>query len=283
MTQAFLQLSGKLIDLEPGLVMGILNATPDSFYADSRIVNSSAINQRVALMIDKGMQILDIGGVSTRPGSKEVSEEDEWGRLVGILQAIRKSFPDLPISLDTYRSAIADKAIKDYAVSMINDVTAGTGDLQMAEVVAKHQVPIVLMHMQGSPEHMQTRPNYSNVVLALLRFFAERTEHFKMYGVNDLILDPGFGFGKTLDHNYEILINLDKIKDLGFPVLIGVSRKSMIYNALNTDAASSLNGTSVIHTLARMKGADILRVHDVAEAKESLELTNRALKAGKVQ
>lgn len=263
-----------ILNIEKGLVMGVLNLTPDSFYSDSRFPVISDAQEQIVKMINEGADIIDVGAFSSRPGAELISESEEWSRLQAILSLLHESYPDVIVSLDTYRSEIAEKAVLEYGVSIINDISAGRLDDRMPEVIGRLQVPVILMHMQGVPGNMQANPAYENVILDVIQFFSERIQVFRKAGVNDIILDPGFGFGKTMKHNFELLKHLDSISDLGFPVLAGISRKSMIYRQIGGEPEDALNGTTALNALCRLKGADILRVHDVKEAVECMRLTN---------
>lgn len=263
-----------ILNMENGLVMGILNLTPDSFYSGSRFPEKNKAKKQIDIMISEGVDILDIGAFSSRPGAELLSESEEWSRLQPILRLLRDDYPELAVSLDTYRADIAAKAILEYGVSIINDISSGRFDTRMPEVTGELKVPVILMHMQGIPGTMQENPVYENVVLDVIKFFSERIQVFRNAGVHDIILDPGFGFGKTLKHNYELLKQLSSLRDLGFPVMAGISRKSMIYNYIGGKAEDALNGTTTLNALCRQNGADILRVHDVKEAVECLKLTN---------
>jgi dihydropteroate synthase len=265
-----LQVGGKLIYAESPVIMGILNITPDSFYSISR-TEESAIVERAGQMIAEGAQILDIGGQSTRPGAERISPDEEWARVESGLKAIRTAFPEILISIDTFYSSVAEKAIANGA-DLINDVSAGSIDPKMFETAAKLGVPYVLMHMQGDPQSMQKSPEYENVVQDIILFFSQKINELKKAGVKDIILDPGFGFGKTLEHNFTILNKLDEFNLLECPLLIGMSRKKMIQNATGSDAEHSLNGTVAANTIALLNGASILRVHDVKAAKDAISI-----------
>ena len=253
-------------------VMGILNITPDSFYDGGKHTNKKQIHERIEAIISEGADIIDIGGCSTRPGAKEVTEKEELHRLKQAMEIMQKKFPDFPVSIDTFRPGIAGIMIREYGAAMINDITAGEVFGDMTDIIAKYQVPYVMMHIQGTPGTMQINPVYENVTHDLLMFFAKRINLVKQKGINDYIIDPGFGFGKTMDHNYKLLKELEAFQMLEAPVMVGVSRKSMIYNYLETDAGHALNGTTALHMTALMKGANILRVHDVKEAVETVRL-----------
>lgn len=272
-----IRLGDKLYSLDQGLVMGIANCTPDSFYAESRLNSPVKVENRINRMVDEGVDIIDLGAQSSRPGAKIIDQDEEWLRLEPVLKFIRKKHPDIPFSVDTFRSEIARRAVLDYGIQMINDISAGIFDEKMPEMAGELQVPVVLMHMNGTPETMQDDPEYENVSQEVLQFMASRIAVFRDRGVHDLIIDPGFGFGKTLSQNFQLLNELEKFVALGLPILVGFSRKSMIYNSLSVSADEALNGTTVINSLARMKGASVFRVHDVKEAKECLRLVNQTV------
>ena len=264
--------SGKLIDLREPKIMGILNMTFDSFFEGSRLNNVDEALKKAELLLIQGADFLDLGGMSTRPGSSEISLDEELKRVVPTVEAIMKEFPEVIISVDTYRSEVAKRSVEAGA-SIINDISAGVLDEKMFETVAELNVPYILMHMQGSPKNMQQNPHYEDVVLEINEFLSEKIQALKSLGVNDIILDPGFGlFGKALHHNYELM---DKMNLIGFgeyPILVGISRKSMITQLLNISAKEALNGTSVLNLISLQKGANILRVHDVKEAKEVVQI-----------
>ena len=271
-----INIKGKLFDLSKPKVMGILNLTPDSFY-DGGVHNEiNNIENHVNMMVEDGMDILDIGGYSSKPGAKNISLDEEMTRVIPILKHIRKIFPDLIISIDTFRSKIASMSL-DEGADMINDISGGTLDKNMMSVVSKNNCPYILMHMQGNPQNMQNDPSYENVTLEIIQYLAQRIKIAHDNNIIDLIVDPGFGFGKTLEHNFEILNNLDKFNVLDTPILAGFSRKSMIYKTLKTSNKKALNGTSSLNTIALMKGAKILRVHDVREAKECIILHEKTI------
>ena len=271
-----INIRGKLFDLSKPKVMGILNLTPDSFY-DGGVHNEiNNIENHVNIMVEDGMDILDIGGYSSKPRAKNISLDEEMTRVIPILKHIRKIFPDLIISIDTFRSKIASMSL-DEGADMINDISGGTLDKNMMSVVSKNNCPYILMHMQGNPQNMQNDPSYENVTLEIIQYLAQRIKIAHDNNIIDLIVDPGFGFGKTLEHNFEILNNLDKFNVLDTPILAGFSRKSMIYKTLKTSSKKALNGTSSLNTIALMKGAKILRVHDVKEAKECIILHEKTI------
>lgn len=271
--------NGRLIDLSVPKIMGIINITPDSFYKGSRFTDSSKIVAQVQQMITDGADVIDIGGYSTRPGAPLVHEHEEWNRLSPALDAIRQKFPDIMISVDTFRSSIVKKGIEQYKISIVNDISAGELDPDMFQMVGQMQVPYVLMHMQGTPQNMQECPNYAFIVQEIITYLAKKTEELAKCGVKDIIIDPGFGFGKTLDHNFTLLNRLNEFKMLELPILVGISRKSMIYKTLNTNPEEALNGTTVLNTIALQKGAGILRVHDVKAAFEAVKLVTRMQQA----
>ena len=271
-----INIRGKLFDLSKPKVMGILNLTPDSFY-DGGVHNEiNNIENHVNKMVEDGMDILDIGGYSSKPGTKNISVDEEITRVIPILKHIRKIFPDLVISIDTFRSKIASTSL-DEGADIINDISGGTLDKNMMSVVAKNNCPYILMHMQGNPQNMQNDPSYENVTLEIIQYLAQRIKIAHDNNIVDLIVDPGFGFGKTLEHNFEILNNLEKFNVLDTPILAGLSRKSMIYKSLKTSSEKALNGTSSLNTIALTKGAKILRVHDVKEAKECIILHEKTI------
>ncbi|MDR2036562.1 MAG: dihydropteroate synthase [Bacteroidales bacterium] len=254
------------------MVMGILNATPDSFYDGGSYITESEILNRCETILSEGAGIIDLGAVSTRPGSMEVTGEEELERLDKALASIRKHYPDVFISLDTYRADVAEKMVAGYGVNIINDISAGTLDEKMFETVAGLDIPYILMHIQGTPQTMQENPVYDDLMTDVIRFFSDAVFRLRTLGVKDIIIDPGFGFGKTVEHNYELLARMKELEIFECPLLAGVSRKSMIYHFLRTDAAHALNGTSIVNTLSLLNGADILRVHDVKEAVECVKI-----------
>ncbi len=265
---------GKLIDLSTPIVMGILNVTPDSFYDGGRYSTEKQWIELVQKMITDGAGMVDIGAISTRPGAMEVSEEEEFSRLSPAVKAIRREFPNFPISIDTWRSQIAKQSI-DAGANIINDISGGLFDQEMFATIAKLNVPYIMMHTGGRPEVMQENPKYNNLVNDIIEFFAIQLQKLRELGVHDIIIDPGFGFGKTLDHNYQLLAKLGTFQLFELPILVGISRKSMIQKFLNRTSDESLNGTSVIHTIALMQGASILRVHDVKEAVEAVQIVKK--------
>jgi len=278
-----IRIDGALYDLSEPRIMGILNYTPDSFYDGGRYPDSAAVIDRVEKMIEDGADFIDTGAVSTRPGAARVSEKEEIRRLSGVLGIIRSRFPDLIISVDTFRSEVAKKAVREFGAGMINDISSGVMDDRMLETIAELQVPYVAMHMQGTPQTMQENPEYGDVVNDVIRYFAGRVRMMRHLGINDIIVDPGFGFGKTLEHNYILAGRLEEFGMLDLPVLVGFSRKSMIYKTLGAGPAEALAGTVALNAVALIKGANILRVHDVREARDTIRVVTRLinLSAGK--
>ncbi|HEX2845332.1 MAG TPA: dihydropteroate synthase [Chitinophagaceae bacterium] len=266
-----LNCKGRLLVIDKPIVMGIINTTPDSFFADSRKVSADAVVKQAAAMLEEGAAIIDIGGQSTRPGSLPVSEEEELSRVISGIEVIHRRFPECIISVDTYYARVAKEAVGAGA-SMVNDISAGTLDPGMIQTVASLHVPYVLMHIQGTPQTMQQSPHYDNVTREVLDFFSNKLPALRQAGIADIIIDPGFGFGKTHAHNFQLLRELPVFSMLGKPLLAGLSRKGTIYKTLNITAEESLNGTTVLNTVAIMKGANILRVHDVKAAVQAITL-----------
>lgn len=270
-----INVGGTLLDLSVPRVMGILNVTPDSFYAQSRKRTSVEVEERVRQMLDEGADMIDVGAYSSRPGAPDVTPDEEMARLAVGLEALRRVAPEAVVSVDTFRASVAQRCVQDYGVQIINDISGGELDPKMFDTVASLGVPYVLMHMQGTPQDMQQHPAYDDLLTDMLRYFAERVHRLHEMGVGDIIIDPGFGFAKTLEHNYTLLHRLADLGVLGLPMLVGVSRKSMIYRLMGTSPAEALNGTTVINTLALERGASILRVHDVREAVEAVRIFNK--------
>ncbi len=264
-----LNLRGKLYSLCEPKIMGILNVTPDSFYAESRTSDEEHIAARVQQLMDDGTDMIDIGGYSSRSGADDVSPEEEMNRLRRGLRVVRRLYPEVPISVDTFRADVARMCVEEEGADIINDISGGMMDRQMFRTVARLGVPYILMHMQGTPDTMQQAPHYDNLRREVMLYFAERIDRLCQMGAKDIIVDPGFGFGKTLEHNYELFHHLDDFNLFNLPLLVGISRKSMIYKLLGGTPQTSLNGTTVLNTIALMKGAHILRVHDVKEAVEA--------------
>lgn len=269
-----MNLRGKLVELRRPWVMGILNVTPDSFYADSRtpMAEPERIAQRVHQMLAEGADIIDVGAYSSRPGADDISPLEEMRRLEVALTTVREVAPEVYVSVDTFRSEVARQCVEHFGVDLINDISGGVLDRAMPKVVARLGVPYIIMHMKGNPETMQMAPEYQDVVAEVLEFLARQQQRFFDAGGKDVIIDPGFGFGKTLQHNYRLMDRLEDFHELHAPLLVGVSRKSMIYKLLETTPQDALNGTTVLHTIAMMKGAHILRVHDVQAAVEARTL-----------
>lgn len=270
-------LNGDLVSLNPPLVMGILNVTPDSFYAGSRCEDESAIISRTEEIIEQGGMIVDVGAYSSRPHADDVSSEEEMRRLSKALTIIRKSYPDIYISVDTFRADVARRCVEEFGVSMINDISGGELDDKMFEVISDLKIPYILMHMRGTPQTMQQYVDYKNIVADMLMYFSQKSDKLRQMGANDIIIDPGFGFSKTLEDNYELMGHLSEFRMLGLPIMVGISRKSMIYKLLGISPEESLNGTTVLNTLALLGGADILRVHDVKEAVEAVKIVTKTL------
>ena len=267
-----LNLDGKIMNLSTPRVMGIINATPDSFYGGSRVSEPALALEKAREMINQGADILDVGAVSSRPGSLEISETEELERLSPVLEAIREAFPDFPISVDTWRAGVARTVRERFGIQLINDISAGSFDPDMFPTMAQLGIPYIIMHMQGTPAIMQDDPAYENLVDDLLQFFAERVHKLRKLGLNDIVIDPGFGFGKTLEQNYELLGQLDSFRMFELPLMAGISRKSMIYKLLESEPDDALNGTTAAHMALLLKGANLLRVHDVQAAVETVKI-----------
>ena len=270
-----LNIRGTLTSLETPLVMGILNITPDSFYADSRKQTEAAIEERIQTILSEGGQIIDIGGYSSRPDAVEVSPEEEMSRLAFALKILNVHYPDTPLSVDTFRADVARRCVEEYGVAIVNDISGGELDREMFDTVARLHVPYIMMHMRGTPQKMQQHTDYTDMMEEIMLYFAAKVRRLRLLGVNDIILDPGFGFSKTVEQNYALMSRLREFGEFGLPLLVGVSRKSMIYKFLGGTPADSLNGTTVLNTFALMNGADILRVHDVRAAVEAVKIVNQ--------
>lgn len=282
MQEFLLKVDGTIHTLSTPWVMGILNITPDSFYKESRITEPLEALERAEQMLNQGAKIIDIGGYSSRPGASPVSLEEEWNRLQNVIPAVRALSDKVPgtfISVDTFRASVAEKAI-DAGAHMVNDISAGNLDNKMHEVVAKLKCPYILMHMQGDPSTMQHNPSYRHITQDIVKFFSERLPKLHDMGIHDTIVDVGFGFGKTLEHNYQLLRELHAFQLLGRPILTGISRKSMVYKALGNTAEESLNGSTALHMAALLQGSNILRVHDVKEAQETITLFTQLMPNG---
>lgn len=267
-----LNLRGRLLELREPQIMGILNVTPDSFYSDSRTPDEAHITERVHQMMDEGADMIDIGGYSSRPGADDVTPEEEMDRLRRGLRIVRKLYPEVPVSVDTFRADVARMCIEEEGADIINDISGGMMDRQMFRTVARLGVPYILMHMQGTPDTMQVAPHYDNLRREVMLYFAERIDRLCQMGAKDIIVDPGFGFGKTLEHNYELVNHLEDFAVFNLPLLVGISRKSMIYKLTGGTPQTSLNGTTVLNTISLVKGAHILRVHDVKAAAEAKQI-----------
>lgn len=270
-TTLTLNIAGKLISLKRPLIMGILNLTPDSFYAESRCEGRERIAARAREIVEQGGDIIDAGAYSSRPGATDVTEEEETKRLCEGLGIIREIYPDIPVSIDTFRAGVARKAIEEFGAAIINDISGGA-DPAMYSTAAKFHTPYILMHMRGTPDTMQLHTQYGNITAEIIKYFSEKIARLHAVGVNDIILDPGFGFAKELDDNYRLLNELHEFTPFGMPILAGISRKSMIYRLLGTTPGESLNGTTAANMLALTKGANILRVHDVRECAETIKI-----------
>jgi dihydropteroate synthase len=277
-----LNVRGSILDLSKPKIMGIINLTPDSFYDGGK--NNSLENalKKTEVLLAEGVSILDLGAYSTRPGAEHISEETEYERLIPVVKAITKEFPTALISVDTFRSGIAKAAIGEGA-HLINDVSAGELDENMFQTIAELKVPYILMHMRGTPKTMANLTDYSDLLGELTQYFTKKINQLHDLGVQDLVIDPGFGFAKTLEQNYKLLANLNALKILGYPILAALSRKSMIYKLLETDAENALNGTTAANTIALMNGANILRVHDVKEAVETLKIVEMLRSSSKIE
>ena len=266
---------GKIIDLSEPKVMGILNITPDSFFDGGKNFNIFDVKNNINNMINAGVDIIDIGAISSRPGADIISVEEEKTRLFPVLELLKNEFAELIVSVDTFRAEIAEESVSKYGVSIINDISAGELDNDMFATIAKLNVPYIIMHMPGNPKNMQLNTKYKNLEDNIFEYFQKKHEELKLLGVHDIIIDLGFGFGKTLDQNYFLLKKLDNFKIFNLPILVGVSRKSMIHKLLDISPNESLNGTNVVNTIALMNGANIIRVHDVQEANEAIEIYNK--------
>ncbi len=267
--------NGSLLQLNQPVIMGVLNITPDSFYSGSRYQTENEIVAQAQQMLNEGASILDVGAISTRPFADEISEADEIERLTMAFGALRKHFPSAILSVDTFRSAVARHVVSHFQVDIVNDISGGDFDSKMLETVADLKVPYVLMHIKGTPQTMQVKPHYDNLLQEMFLYFSDRVNRLKLLGVNDIILDLGFGFGKTIEHNYQLINHFQDFMIFGLPILAGLSRKSMIFRFLNITPEESLNGTTVLNTIALQKGANILRVHDVKEASETIKLISK--------
>jgi dihydropteroate synthase len=272
LSSKYINVNGSLLDLSGPCVMGILNITPDSFYAGSRMQTEAEIAARAQQILDEGAGIIDIGAYSSRPNAENVSPREEMERLRMGLEILRKTHPGAVISVDTFRADVARMCVEEYGVAIINDIAAGEMDGDMFRTVVELNVPYIMMHMQGTPQNMQQHPHYDNLLKEVFLYFAQKVQQLRDLGMKDIILDPGFGFGKTVEHNYELLAHLEEFRVFELPLLVGISRKSMIYRLLGNTPQDALNGTTVLDTICLLKGADILRVHDVREAVETVKI-----------
>lgn len=273
------EMGGEKLDLSKPLVMGILNVTPDSFYDGGKYLSEVKVIERIRQIVEEGAGIIDVGAYSTRPGAAFVDEKEELARLEPAVELIRKYYPAIWVSIDTFRAGVAWEINKCLGPVIINDISGGTMDDRMFETVARLGVPYILMHIQGTPQTMQKNPVYKDVVKEIRDFFEERIRRLKTMGFDNLILDPGFGFGKTVEHNYELMNRLEEYLTLGYPLLSGISRKTMIWKFLGITPAEALNGTTVLNTVSLLKGAHILRVHDVKEAVETVRIVEKLKEA----
>lgn len=269
-----LNCKGDLIDLTRPKVMGVLNITPDSFYDGGKYKDEKSILTQTEKMLNEGATFIDVGAYSSRPGADVVSEDAELGRILPIVEVLLEAFPEIILSIDTFRSKVAEKCL-EVGAALINDISAGKQDKNMLPTIAKYKVPYIMMHMRGTPQTMQKQTDYKNLLVDILNYFSERIAEARKLGISDVVADPGFGFAKTLDQNYELLSKLELFQNLGLPILAGLSRKSMIYKTLDTTPENALNGTTALNMVAVMKGANILRVHDVKEAMECITLAVR--------
>jgi dihydropteroate synthase len=273
--QKTINIKGTLVSTETPLVMGILNVTPDSFHVGSRTQTEVEITKRIETILHEGGQLIDIGGYSSRPDADDVSPEEEMARLAFALKILNRHYPDAIVSVDTFRADVARRCVEEYGVAIINDISGGELDAGMFQTVADLQVPYILMHMRGTPQTMQQFTAYDDLIVDIRKYFADKVYRLEQMGVNDIILDPGFGFSKTIEQNYQLMHHLNDFDIFGFPLLVGISRKAMIYKYLDTTPSESLNGTSILNTLALLNGADILRVHDVKEAVEVVKIVSK--------
>ena len=271
-TPLYINVNGQLMDLSKPQVMGILNVTPDSFYAGSHGATERYIVERLHQITDEGASIIDIGAYSSRPEAEDVSMEEEMNRLRTGLELIRKYYPDAIVSVDTFRADVARMCVEEYGVAIVNDISAGQMDKEMYPTIARLGIPYIIMHMKGTPQTMQNNPQYAHLLKEIFYFFSEKVQKLRDLGVKDIIIDPGFGFGKTLEHNYELMNHLEEFSLFELPLLVGISRKSMIYKLLGTTPEEALNGTTTLNTIALLKGANILRVHDVKAATEAVKI-----------
>lgn len=271
--------NGSLLDFSEPRIMGILNVTPDSFYDGGYYYDPESLSNRIKQLVEEGADIIDVGGYSSRPGADHIPVDEEWGRIKPVLKQIREDYPEVIVSVDTFRASIAHEAVKTYKVDIVNDISAGELDKNMFDTIAELQVPYIMMHMKGTPQNMKEMAHYDDLIGEIMDYFSEKYDQLKKKGVNDVIIDPGVGFGKNIEHNFLLMKKLGQFQVFNLPLLLGVSRKSMIFKTLNIEPADALNGTTVMNTVGLMSGADILRVHDVKEAKETIKLVQKLQKA----
>ncbi|MDR0658207.1 MAG: dihydropteroate synthase [Mediterranea sp.] len=275
MEKMSLNVNGRLMDLSTPRVMGVLNVTPDSFYSGCRVQTERDIADRARRILDEGAAIIDIGAYSSRPEAEHITPEEEMNRLRTGLEIISRNHPDAVVSVDTFRADVAAMCVEEYGTAIINDISAGEMDGRMFETVARLNVPYIMMHMQGTPQNMQKNPHYDDLIKEVFLYFAQKVQQLRDLGVKDIVLDPGFGFGKTVEHNYELMAHLEEFAIFDLPLLAGVSRKSMITRLLGVTPQEALNGTTVLNTVCLLKGADIIRVHDVKEAVEAVRIIDK--------
>ncbi|MGM0496408.1 MAG: dihydropteroate synthase [Bacteroidota bacterium] len=273
--KSYINCNGSLLDFDKPRIMGVLNVTPDSFYDGGYYYDQDSLTKRIEQLQEEGADIIDAGGYSSRPGADNISNKEEWKRLEPVLKKIRKDYPETIISVDTFRSDIAYAAVKEYSVDMINDISAGEMDEKMFGTISELQVPYIMMHMKGTPQNMKEKAHYDDMMDEILKYFARKYDQLRNMGVNDVILDPGFGFAKNIEQNFLLMNKLEQFNVFDLPLLVGISRKSMIFKTLNIKPQEALNGTTVLNTIALLHGADILRVHDVKEAKEVVQLVQK--------
>jgi dihydropteroate synthase len=271
--------NGSLLDFSEPRIMGILNVTPDSFYDGGYYYDPESLSKRIKQLVEEGADIIDVGGYSSRPGADHIPVNEEWGRLEPVLKQIREEYPEVIVSVDTFRAGIAREAVKTYKVDIVNDISAGELDKNMFDTIAELQVPYIMMHMKGTPQNMKEMAHYDDLIGEIMDYFSQKYDQLKKKGVNDVIIDPGIGFGKNIEHNFLLMKKLEQFQVFNLPLLLGISRKSMIFKTLNIEPADALNGTTVMNTVGLMSGADILRVHDVKEAKETIKLLQKLQKA----
>jgi dihydropteroate synthase len=273
--KSYINCQGSLLDLSVPKVMGILNITPDSFYDGGYYYDKDQAISQIDKMVEEGADIIDVGSYSSRPGAEDIPINEEWQRLYPVLELIRERYPDIILSVDTFRAEIANKSVSQYNVDIINDISGGELDKDMFDVISELNVPYIMMHMKGTPQNMTTKAQYENMMKEITDYFSSRIDRLRKMGMNDIIIDPGFGFSKNIDQNYMLLKNLKDLDIIGLPILVGVSRKSMIYKYLHIEPHEALNGTTVLNTLALLQGTNILRVHDVKEARQVVDLITK--------